>query len=118
VTDARRGVGAAGEDAAARWYEAQGFTIVARNWRVRAGELDIVARRGRLVVFCEVKARASDRFGTALDAVTRTKQLRLRRLAAQFLAEHPQSGSKLRFDVAAVRPGATGPSVDVMEAAF
>ena len=118
MTDARRGVGAAGEEAAARWYEAAGFTILARNWRVRTGELDIVARRGRLVAFCEVKARASDRFGTALDAVTRTKQLRVRRLAAQFLAAHPQAGCTLRFDVAAVRPGAAGPAVEMLEAAF
>lgn len=120
MADVRRGVGAAGEAATAAWYEARGFAVVVRNWRVREGEIDLVVRHDldRVLVFCEVKARASDRFGAPVEAVTRTKQLRLRRLAAQFLAEHPQRGFRVRFDVASVRPGAQGPVVDVVEAAF
>jgi putative endonuclease len=118
VPDPRRSVGAAGEDAAAGWYEAHGYAIVARNWRVRDGEIDLVARGAKEIVFCEVKARASDRYGSGFDAVTRTKQQRLRRLAAQFLAANPQPGCVVRFDVVAVTPGAYAPKVEVLEAAF
>ncbi len=118
MADARRGVGVAGEDATAGWYTANGYTIVARNWRVREGEIDLVARRGSVVVFCEVKARGSNRFGTPFEAVTRTKQLRLRRLATLFLAAQPQRGCTVRFDVAGVTPGAYAANVDVVEAAF
>ena len=52
-----------GEEEAARWYRTRGYEVVARNWRCRAGELDLVARIDRTVVFCEVKARRSDAFG-------------------------------------------------------
>ena len=83
---ARRLVGDAGEDAVAAWYVAAGFTIAARNWRVREGELDIVARRPGVVVFCEVKTRRSDTFGIPAEAVTARKRSRIRGLATQWLA--------------------------------
>lgn len=118
MTDPRRAVGVAAEAAVAARYEAHGYEILARNWRVRGGEIDLVARRGPVVAFCEVKARASDRFGSGFEAVTRSKQLRLRRLATEFLAAHPQPGTTARFDVAAVTPGGLAPRVDVLEAAF
>ena len=79
-------VGKSGEDLAASWYEAHGYEVVARNWRCRQGELDIVARRARLVVFCEVKARTSDAFGLPAEAVGPGKQAKLRRLAALWFA--------------------------------
>jgi putative endonuclease len=116
--DGRRGIGAAAETAVAEWYRAQGYEIVARNWRVRDGELDIIARRGSTVAVCEVKARSSARFGAPVEAITRTKQLRIRRLAAQFLAANPQPGRALRFDVASVTPGGRAPHVEVLEAVF
>ena len=112
--DPRRALGARGESAAAQWYEARGFVVVDRNWRRREGEIDLVVQRGRLLVFCEVKARSSARFGMPFEAVTRAKQLRLRRLAALWLAEHVVRGLELRFDVASV----SGATVDVIEAAF
>ncbi len=118
MADARRGIGAAGETATAEWYAAQGYRILARNWRTRDGELDIVARRGSTVVVCEVKARSHNRFGAPVEAVTRTKQLRIRRLAAAFLAANPQPGCSVRFDVASVTPGGRGPHIDVLESAF
>jgi putative endonuclease len=118
MTDPRRGVGRAAEDAAARWYVERGYAVLARNWRVREGEIDLVLRRGTTVVVCEVKARASTRFGSSFDAVTPAKQQRLRGLAVQFLRAQPQPGCALRFDVAAVTPAASAPRVEVLEAAF
>ena len=118
MSDQRRRLGTIGEDAAAAWYEARGFEIVGRNWRVREGEIDVIARRGRTIVFCEVKTRSSDRFGVAAEAVTPTKQRRLRTLAMRWLAAHPQMRGEVRFDVASVTPAGATAAVAVLEAAF
>jgi putative endonuclease len=119
AADARRRTGAAGEDAVAAWYGERGYEIVDRNWRVREGEIDLVARRGPTVVFCEVKTRRGDRFGQPFEAVTAKKQARLRLLARLWLAEHPGRTADLRFDVASVRPaGPESWTIDVLEAAF
>jgi putative endonuclease len=113
--DPRRARGQAGEDAAADWYRARGFEVLARNWRCRDGEIDLVVRRGPMVVFCEVKSRASTAFGAPVEAVTPTKQARLRRLAAAWLRATPATGRRdVRFDVAAV----LGDRVEVVEEAF
>jgi putative endonuclease len=116
--DPRRDLGNAGEHAAAAWYRARGFDIIDRNWRVREGEIDLVARRGATIVFCEVKTRSSDRFGLPVEAVTKAKQRRLRTLAMRWLAAHPETHGELRFDVASVTPGGSEPVVEVIEAAF
>jgi putative endonuclease len=117
--DPRRATGAAGEDAVADWYRARGFAVVDRNWRVREGEIDVVARRAGMVVFCEVKTRRGDRFGLPVEAVTAKKQQRLRLLARLWLTDHPVRAADLRFDVASVTAdGAGGWSIDVLEAAF
>ena len=113
----RQAIGAAAEAAVARWYEARGWDVLARNWRSRSGELDLVLRREQTVVVCEVKARSTDRFGAPVEAVGPAKQLRLRRLAAEFLAVAPQPGCSLRIDVASVRPGGRAPVIDVVEGA-
>ena len=118
MTDPRRLVGASGEDAVAAWYEAAGYTVLDRNWRVREGEIDVIARRDSTVVFCEVKTRRSDAFGTPAEAVTPRKQARLRGLATQWLATHTVRASELRFDVAGVTPNGRGWTIDVIEAAF
>ena len=119
MTDARRALGAAGEDAAAAWYEAEGYAVVARNWRCRDGELDLVVRRGRTLVFCEVKARSSTAFGAPVEAVTPAKQRRLRLLAQRWLAAHDEHAPDLRFDVVGVlvRPSRP-PLVRHLRAAF
>jgi putative endonuclease len=100
---------------AAAWYEARGFEVLARNWRCRDGELDLIVRHGRLYVFCEVKARTSDAFGAPSEAVTRDKQQRLRRLAARWLEDDaPALAREIRFDVAAVLDG----RIEIVEGAF
>lgn len=110
----RRRLGAVGEQLAARWYEGHGYRVVAQNWRCRHGELDLVVRRGGLVVFVEVKSRSSLAYGHPAEAVTRVKQLRLRRLALQWLAATGTRADELRFDVVAVLGG----RLDVVPGAF
>jgi putative endonuclease len=107
--------GQRGEDLAAEWYRRRGYTVVSRNWRCPIGEIDLVLRRGRVLVVAEVKARRSGAFGEPALAVTPIKQQRLRRLAAAWLAEH-RAGRRVdvRFDVVAI----TGDVVDVYENAF
>jgi putative endonuclease len=117
VTIERRALGAGGEAAAATWYASRGYEVLDRNWRVRGeidGELDLVVRKGRLVVFCEVKTRSSMAYGSPALAVGRDKQRRLRRLAVAWLRAHHVRADHLRFDVATV----VATSVDVLEGAF
>jgi putative endonuclease len=114
MPDHRRQVGADGEAAAARWYEAHGYGVVARNWRCRAGEVDIIARRPGIVVFAEVKTRGTTTFGSGAEAVTWRKQQRLRRLAVTWLAEAAVHEHTIRFDVVDIGPG----GVNVIEGAF
>jgi putative endonuclease len=117
--DPRRRLGKAGEDAVARWYEAAGYEVLDRNWRCRDGELDLIVCRGDTLGFCEVKTRGSSRFGAPVEAVTLTKQRRLRKLAMRWLAEHEAHRRTLRFDVASVTRGADGQlTVEVLEGAF
>ena len=119
MADARRAVGANGEAAVARWYAGAGYEVLARNWRVREGEIDLVVRRGSTLVFSEVKTRRGDAFGLPAEAVTAAKQARLRRLARAWLGAHDARADVVRFDVASVRPdGRGGWDVDVIEAAF
>ncbi len=93
--------------------------MLARNWRVREGELDVIARSGATIVFCEVKTRRSRAFGIPAEAVTPSKQARIRRLALQWLSANDQRADVLRFDVAGVQPdGRGGWLIDVLEAAF
>jgi len=115
VAHSRQRLGAEGERAAAAWYEARGYQVVERNWRCREGELDLVLRTGRTLVFCEVKTRSSDRFGTAAEAVTYTKQRKVRLVAGRFLEVAPFRFRGVRFDVASVDRKGT---VEVIEGAF
>jgi putative endonuclease len=110
VTTASRALGISGEDAVAAWYEARGYVVVSRNWRCRDGELDIVARDGDTLVFCEVKTRRGLGFGHPAEAVTRIKQRRLRTLAQRWLATHDEHARDLRFDVVGVLVGSSGPA--------
>jgi putative endonuclease len=115
----RPSLGRSGEAVAAAWYEARGYQVLDRNWRCRDGELDLVVARGRIVVFCEVKARRHDRFGSPAEAVTVAKQRRIRGLALRWLRERGARAASLRFDVASVRwPAGGDPVVDVISDAF
>ncbi|MDP9241682.1 MAG: YraN family protein [Actinomycetota bacterium] len=112
-------LGVLGEAAALQRYRSRGFDLVARNWRCRAGEIDLILRRAGLLVFCEVKTRRSSGLGGGYEAVTHTKQRKLRQLAEMFLREHRPGADAVRFDVASVHVSAGGrESVELFEDAF
>jgi putative endonuclease len=102
MTLASNALGAYGERVATRLLIEAGMRIVSRNWRGRGGELDIVARDGDTIVFCEVKTRRSTAFGAPVEAISPAKIRRLRALAAQWLRAHPEARGAVRFDVIGV----------------
>jgi putative endonuclease len=104
-------LGLRGERIAARYLTDRGLRLLDRNWRCREGELDIVARDGDAIVFCEVKTRRQVGFGHPVEAVTPTKQRRLRTLAHRWLAAHEEHAPDLRFDVVGVLVPPRGPAV-------
>ncbi|MCE2806984.1 MAG: YraN family protein [Actinobacteria bacterium] len=114
MTAGRRALGSYGENLAARWYEEHGYVLVSRNWRCREGEIDLVLTRARLLVFCEVKTRSSNAYGSPAAAVTPAKQARLRKLGMRWIDAHQMRPSTIRFDVACV----IGRDVRVIESAF
>lgn len=103
----RAELGALGEQLAVTHLEALGLRVLARNWRCRYGELDVIAAdtATRTVVFVEVKTRTGDGFGGVEQAVTPQKVRRLRRLAGLWLAAQEVSWAAVRIDVIGVRIG-------------
>lgn len=119
----RNAVGEHGERLAVRLLEESGYAVLDRNWRRRAGdvagELDVVAVRGGVIVFVEVKSRRSLAFGPPSAGVTPAKALRIRSLAAAWLAEHGLGDAEVRFDVVSVLvPRAGAATVEHLEGAF
>ena len=112
-------IGRHGEDLAARWLEQQGYEIVARNYRRRFGEVDIIARHEGYLVFIEVKTRSSNRFGLPADALTARKQKQLTMIAQDYLARHACGDTPCRFDVLSVdlRSG-RAPEISILVNAF
>ena len=118
-------VGRFGEQVAVEHLEAAGLVVLARNWRCRDGELDIVARDGSQLVFVEVKTRSSLQFGPPAAAVGREKSARIRRLGLRWILAERERGtdqqfwSTVRFDVVSVLRGAPeGVQVEHLKGAF
>ncbi len=109
MSNLKRATGGGGEDLAVAYLERQGWSILARNWRCREGEIDIVARDpSGAVAVCEVKCRRGLGFGAPLEAVTYAKVRRLRRLAAAWAAAQPVRVGVLRVDAIGVLLHADG----------
>jgi putative endonuclease len=102
VTVERQAFGKTGEDRAVDELERLGYAVLARRYRTKHGEIDIVARDGETTVFVEVKARATAEFGTAAEAVTRRKQLQLASMARDYIARNELADTACRFDVVAI----------------
>jgi putative endonuclease len=113
---ARRGQ--AGEDLACAHLRRSGLRILARNFRCRGGEIDVIAEDAGAVVFVEVKERGGTSHGTAVEAVTLLKRHRLLRAARLYAAQNGLSESPLRFDVVAIDWGAEGPNIRHERGAF
>jgi putative endonuclease len=96
-------LGRRGEDAAAAYLENAGMTLVERNWKAKAGEVDIIALDGHTLVFAEVKTRKSERAGTAEEAVSPAKQRRYARLASSYISHAGLDSPETRFDVIAIK---------------
>lgn len=94
----RQELGRDGEDAAVGYLTQRGMQVVERNWRCRHGEIDIVARDGPVLVFCEVKTRSGTRFGVPLSAITAVKLARMRRLACLWLEAAGGHPGPIRLD--------------------
>lgn len=117
---ARRGssaTGRDGEEAAARFLEAQGYVILARNCRLSGGEIDIIAQEGGCLVAIEVKTRRSGQFGSPFEAVDARKQRRLAAAALEYMAMRDLD-MPLRFDVAAVFAAKNVFRVELLRNAF
>lgn len=107
-----------GEELAQAKLRDSGMQILDTRWRTRDGEIDIIARDGRTIVFCEVKSRSSTGFGGPLEAVTALKQRRLRKLAGAWLAAHHEHADDVRFDVVGVVRTPAETVVEHVRAAF
>jgi putative endonuclease len=118
MSHARQALGKYGEDLACRELERRGYAIVARRYRRRGGEIDIIARDGRTLVFVEVKAREDRAFGDGAEAVTARKQRRMVQIALDYLMRNHLADCPCRFDVVSVHLDADVPAVAVYQNAF
>lgn len=100
--NARQRLGRRGEEMAARRLEAEGYRVLARNYRCPFGEVDLVAEEGDCLVFVEVRTRRGDQWGTPEESVTKAKQAKLLRVAESYLDEHAAWDVDWRIDVVAI----------------
>src|SRR5262245_65886879 len=115
MSNARQTLGQKGEDLACAELERRGYAIVERRYRRRGGELDIIARDGRTVVFVEVKAREGRDFGQATEAVTARKRRRMTGLALDYLARHRLTECACRFDVVSIHIENGLPAIELVQ---
>src|SRR4051794_20855731 len=118
VADGRASLGRRAEDMAWAHLLASGFEIVARNMRVGRLEIDVIARRGPLVVFCEVRSRRSAHVMTPAQSIDPRKVARVRSAAAQWLRATKHSATQVRFDVASVLFDRPEGRLNYLEGAF
>lgn len=118
MSSRRIALGKTGEDLACRELERRGYAIVARRYRQRGGELDIVARDGRTLVFVEVKAREGRSFGQAVEAVTALKRRRIVQLAMDYMMRQRLVDCPCRFDVVSIDFETGSPVIEIYQGAF
>jgi len=118
MTEARHALGKAGEEAAVQFLRQQGYHILERNYRCRFGEIDLIARDGRMLAFVEVKTRRSQKYGPAAAAVTAQKQRHLIKASQAYLIQEKKAGELCRFDVVTVEMDAQQPHIELIKNAF
>jgi len=115
----RRSAGKIAEDAVATHLRSSGYSILERNYSTPLGEIDIVALDGDVVCFVEVRSRAGDSYGGAVEALPRSKQKRVARAAMAYMKAKRLDGAKVRFDFAAVEMPEEGEArVELVKNAF
>lgn len=119
----KKELGEKGEDIAVRYLKSRGYRIVARNYRVRLGEIDIIAEQGADLVFVEVKTRSDNSFGSPFESVTVQKQKQLSRVALEYLSRNGCQDRSARFDVVGIRFESGGSrfesaSIELLQNAF
>ena len=114
----RKILGRRGEETAERFLRDIGYQILQRNFQVREGEIDLIAKADNMLVFVEVKTGRSDAFGHPADRVDENKQRRMIRAAAAYLQQQEREDTDCRFDVIAVRIVKGGPVVEHIKDAF
>ncbi len=107
-----------GEKIAAEFLSHNGLEIVERNFRYDRGEIDIIARKEKLIIFCEVKTRTSSTFGKGEDAVDLKKQQQIRKVAEGYISERGLEELDFRFDVVVVEISRNETRIRVIENAF
>ena len=118
MKDPRRQLGDHGEDLAAAALKKQGYKILERNYVTPIGEIDLIARQGKVLVVVEVKTRRSSSFGAPQEAINAAKQAKLRRLADYYLKAKRLTDTPVRFDVVAVTLADNVPQVEIIANAF
>src|SRR5258708_5522750 len=118
MSNAKQTLGKLGEDLACQELERRGYAILARRYRRRGGELDVVARDGETLVFVEVKAREGHEFGDAAEAVGHLKRRRMTGVALDHMARHRLVDCPCRFDVVAIRLQESEPWIEIYQNAF
>src|SRR5262249_36504118 len=118
MSRARVALGKSGEDLACAELERHGYAILARRYRRRGGEIDIIARDGGTIVFVGVKTRDGQAFGNGADAITWIKRRRLADLAIDYLARRRLLADRCRFDVVSIAIGDQEPSIEIFRNAF
>jgi putative endonuclease len=116
--DNRRKKGRRGEDLAAEHLASLGYVILVRNYRCKAGEVDIIARDGPSLVFVEVKSRTTASHGSPREAVNPEKQRRISLCALDYLKKNGGTAVKARFDVVTIVLAGAAPRIEVLKNAF
>ena len=114
----RQKFGAKGESLAAWYLKKNGYKIIEQNYRTQLGEIDIIAKEKKTLVFVEVKARRSTRFGNPKLAVTPKKQRKISMVALYYLKTTNQISAKARFDVVAITSNRDQPQIEIVKNAF
>jgi putative endonuclease len=118
MSRARVSLGEAGENLACEELQRRGYAILARRYRRRGGEIDIIADDGGTLVFVEVKTRTGEAFGAPTEAITWTKRRRITLLAADFMSRFGYANRACRFDVVAIAFDGERPACEVYRNAF
>ena len=114
----KRLIGILGEKLVCKWYTDRKYKLIGVNYKTRFGEIDIIAQNRNTIVFVEVKTRKDDKFYSAKEAVTYTKQQKIKSAAALYLSSHKIDDMYVRFDVAEVYHPDKNPLINVIENAF